>query len=238
MTQDPRFPIIRQVIIGAGDIEQASQDMRDTFGLVRGMTDPVLHTMDMSDEIFRVGPEAHLELVGPLKPEAPIATWAAKVGGGSGYGLAIQVHSLDPYLANAEKLGVRVVGKHVLFDYNLVHLHPGDLGLFIELDEIPDADAWYWDDMESEIPDAPLIDDVLAVEVASPDPEAQALQWATLFGIEVEHVDGQPRIQLGTRTIRFAHGDLNKMPVVDVKVVDGREAPSSAAFNGVTFNLR
>jgi hypothetical protein len=93
--------------------------------------------------------------------------------------------------------------------------------------------------MESEIPDAPLIDDVLAVEVASPDPEAQAQQWASLFGIEVERVDGQPRIQLGTRTIRFAHGNINKMPIVDVKVVEGHEADApSVAFNGVTFNLR
>jgi len=132
VTTDPSFPIVRQVIIGAGDIEigagdieQASQDMRETFGLVQGMTDPALHT-----------------LVGPLKLDAPFAKWSAKVGGGSGYGLAIQVHSLASYLANAEKLGVRVVGRHVLFDYNLVHLHPGDLGLFIELDEIPNADAW------------------------------------------------------------------------------------------------
>ena len=62
----------------------------------------MLHTLDMSDEIFRVGPEAHPELAGPPKPDAPIAKWCAKVGG-SGYGLAIRVHSLAPYLANAEE---------------------------------------------------------------------------------------------------------------------------------------
>jgi len=97
---------------------------------------------------------------------------------------------------------VRVVGRHLLF---------------IEVDEIPNDDAWYWDEVESEIPDAPFIYDVRAVEVASPDPEAQAQKRATLFGIEVERVDGQPHIQLGTRTIRFAHGDINKMRVVDLK---------------------
>lgn len=237
MTNGP-FPIIRQVIIGAGDMELASKELREAFGLAKGFADPLLEGINMDDETFRVGPEAHLELVGALKPEAPIAKWTAKVGGGGGYGLAIQVPALGPFLERAETLGARTIEDLVVYDRRIVQLHPGDLGILIELDEIPEAEQWFWDDIDAEVSANPLIDDVLAVEVSNPDPEALAQKWSTLFDVPVETVDGVLQVAIGARTARFVKGDVKMMTAVDVKAVAGREpADRNVTVSGVTFTI-
>lgn len=238
MTNHGTFPIIRQVIIGAGDMDLASKGLREAFGLAQGFADPLLEGIGMDDETFRVGPEAHLELVGALTAEAPIAKWTAKVGGGGGYGLAIQVPELAPFLARAESLGARTIEDIVVYDHRIVQLHPGDLGILVELDEIADSSKWFWDDVEAEVSKNPVIDDVLAVEISSPDPAAQAQKWATLFDVEVEHVDETPQIAVGARTVRFVKGDVKMMTGCDVKVAEGVEPDSrTATVSGVTFTL-
>jgi hypothetical protein len=232
------FPIIRQVIIGAGDMEVAGKQMREAFGLAKGFADPLLEGINMDDETFRVGGESHLELVGALTPEAPIAKWCEKVGGGGGYGLAIQVPALGPFLERAESIGARTIEDIVVYDRRIVQLHPGDLGILVELDEIPEAEKWFWDDVEAEVSQNPVIDDVLAVEVSNPDPSALAQKWSTLFDVPVETVDGVPQIEIGARTARFVKGDVKMMTRVDVQVADGVEPDvREVAVSGVTFTL-
>lgn len=238
MTNDKNWAIIRQVIIGAGDMELAGKEMREAFGLAKGFADPLLEGIGMDDETFRVGPEAHLEIVGALRPDVPIAAWAEKVGGGGGYGLAIQVNDLKPLLDAAALLGVRTIEDLEVYGHRIIQLHPADLGLLIELDEIKDPTKWFWDDVEAEVSEAPIIDDVLAVEVSSADPAAQASKWATLFGIDVAEVDGVPQIKLGSRTVRFVRGDVKMMTGVDVKAVAGREpADRKVTVSGVNFTI-
>ncbi len=232
------FPIIRQVIIGAGDMEQASKEMRTAFGLAKGFADPLLEGINMDDETFRVGPESHLELVGALTDETPIAKWCQKVGGGGGYGLAIQVPALGPFLERAESLGARTIEDIVVYERRIVQLHPGDLGILVELDEIPQAEQWFWDDVEAEKSENPVIDDVLAVEISNPDPEAIAQKWATLFDVPVETVDGVLQIAIGARVARFVKGDVKMMTGCDVRVAEGVEPDGrEVTVSGVSFAL-
>lgn len=232
------FPIIRQVIIGAGDMDVASKEMREAFGLAKGFADPLLEGINMDDETFRVGAESHLELVGALTDEAPIAKWCQKVGGGGGYGLAIQVPALGPFLERAESLGARTIEDIVVYERRIVQLHPGDLGILVELDEIPEAEQWFWDDVEAEKSENPVIDDVLAVEITNPDPEALAQKWSVLFDVPVETVDGVLTVAIGARTARFVKGDAKMMTGCDVKVADSVEPRSrDVVVSGVTFKL-
>lgn len=238
MIKHGTFPIIRQVILGAGDMESASKELRSAFGLAKGFADPLLEEIGMDDDTFRVGPEAHLELVGALTPEAPINKWISKVGGGGGYGLAIQVADHAPFLAAAELMGVRVIEDTEAYGHRIVQLHPGDMGILVELDHIEDPSQWFWDDVDAEVSENPVIDDVVAVEVSSPDPEAQAQKWAMLFGVEVETVNGTLQIAVGARTVRFVAGDVKMMTGCDVQVVDGRKpAEPTVSFAGMTFTF-
>ncbi len=232
------FPIIRQVIIGAGDMEVASKELREAFGLAKGFADPLLEGINMDDETFRVGGESHLELVGALTDEAPIAKWCAKVGGGGGYGLAIQVPALGPFLERAESLGARTIEDIVVYDRRIVQLHPGDLGILVEFDEIPEPEQWFWDDVEADVSENPVIDDVVAVEISNPDPEALAQKWSTLFDVPVETVDGVLQISIGARTARFVQGDVKMMTGCDVQVAEGIEPDTrKVTVSGVSFNL-
>lgn len=232
------FPIIRQVIIGAGDMEEAGQEMRAAFGLAKGFADPLLEGINMDDETFRVGGESHLELVGALTPEAPIAKWCEKVGGGGGYGLAIQVPALAPFMARAELVGARTIEDIVVYDRRIVQLHPGDLGILVELDEIPEAEQWFWDDVEADASENPVIDDVLAVEISNPDPSALAQKWSTLFDVPVETVDGVLQVAIGARTARFVQGDVKMMTGCDVQVAEGVSPDArEVTVSGVAFTL-
>lgn len=230
------WSIMRQVVIGAEDLDTTSKELRDTLGLSAGFADPLLEDIGLADETIRVGPETHLEIVAPLNDAASINGWLAKGGGGGGYALSIQVPDAASLVANAEKAGVRVAADVEAYGRRIVQLHPGDMGLLVEFDEIPEPDQWFWDDIETETPAAPVVDDVLAVDVQSPDPTAQAEQWAAVFGVELDEWDDVPRIALGDRHVNFVQGDRKMLSAVDLKIADGSE-PTTHTISGVHLRL-
>ncbi len=236
-TQEQGWATIRQVVIGARDLESTSTQLREALGLPAGFADPLLEDIGLADETLRVGPEAHLEVVAPLTPTASINGWITKGGGGGGYALSIQVPDAGVLVANAERLGVRVVADLVAYERRIVQLHPGDMGLLVELDEIPQPEQWFWDDIETTEPEAPVVDDVLAVEVQSGDPGAQARLWAGVLGCEV--ADGEvPSIELGSRTVRFVRGERRMLSAVDLRCVDGVTPPErTLVVSGVELRL-
>lgn len=226
------WAIMRQVVIGAEDLETTGKEMREAFGLAPGFADPLLDEMGLGDETFRVGPEAHLEVVAPIAPTAGINGWLTKGGGGGGYALSIQVPDIEPHLAAAKELGIRVVADVVAYDRRIVQLHPGDMGLLVELDEIPEPEQWFWDDVEAEVSEKPAIDDVLAVDVASPDPAAQAEQWSAVLLADLEGAS----LKLGTRTVRFVEGERKMLSAIDVAATEhGADLPAEQTISGVTF---
>lgn len=227
---------IRQVVIGAQDLDTTTTQLREALGLARGFPDPLLEDIGLGDETIRVGDEAHLEVVAPLDGEASLNAWLAKGGGGGGYALSIQVPDAAPFVERAGRLGVRVAADLEAYGRRIVQLHPGDMGLLVEVDEIPEPDEWFWDHIETEAPEAPVVDDVLGVDVQSPDPVAQAARWAGVFGLAV--ADGEvPSIQLGTRTVRFVRGERRMLSAVDLAVVAGAEAPADLTISGVELRL-
>ncbi len=230
---------IRQVVIGAENIEATSKELRETLGLAPGFADPILETIGLADETVVVGPDAYLEVVAALRDDVSLATWITRGGGGGGYALSIQVPDLTPHLEAAAAAGVRTVADLEVYGHRIVQLHPGDLGLLVELDEIADPDAWFWDDVDKQHPQAPLVDDIRAVQLSSPDPRAQATLWSTVFGVPLTRADsGDPQIDLGSRSVRFAAGDRRYLCAVDLAVVPGSELPSGPlTISGVTLNL-
>jgi len=228
-------PIIRQVVLGAGDLEECGGRLRDALGLPQGFADPLLEEIGLADETLRIGREAHLEVVAPLTGEASLARWLAKGGGDGGYALSIQVHDLGAYLERAAGLGVRVVADLEAYGHRIVQLHPGDLGLLVELDEIGDPARWFWDDIPVVPVENPRVEDILGVEVASPDPGSQAAQWGELFGVAVERRD-VPSVRLGTRTVRFVEDERRFLSAVDLAAV-GDGGGTEVSVGGVTLRL-
>ena len=233
-----RWAILRQAVIATTDHDATSRDLRGSLGLATGFKDPLLEELGLRDETFRVGKEAHLEIVSPLNPENAIHKWLSKVGGHAGYCLSIQVPNVQRLVDNAAAADVRVLADVNHFGRRIVQLHPGDMGLLVELDEIPDPGQWFWDDIEAEIPETPYVDDVLGVDVSSPDPRAQARRWARVF--EGERAADEPtELYLGNRVVRFAEGATSAMTAIDLAATANLPvgAAEVAKIGGVTLRL-
>jgi hypothetical protein len=230
------WAILRQVVLGVADIEVAAKELREELGLGQGFEDPMLADIGLADHTVRVGPVAHLELVAPLHDDVSIAHWLAK-GGPGGYCLSIQVSDVDERIAAAERLGIRLVADLPVDGHRVAQLHPADMGLLVELDGIADPDVWFWDAIEVPEPEAPQVVDVLAVEVSSPDPRAQAERWSALFDVPVEVVDGTTQLRLGSRTVRFVAGERKTFTAVDLAAAPG-VAPRAVRLSGVEVRVR
>ncbi|WP_035853703.1 hypothetical protein [Cryptosporangium arvum] len=226
------FPILRQVVLGAEDAAVTGKQLRETFGLAPGFADPLLDDIGMADETIRVGSEAHLEVVAPLRADVSIANWLRKGGGGGGYALSIQVPLVQPYVDRALADGVRLAADLEAYGHRIVQLHPRDMGLLVELDEIADPSVWFWDDIPVVAPPNPVIDDIRGVTLHSPDPAAQARRWGAVFGTGT--VDGV--LRLGTRTVRFAEGPRTMLTGVELRAPG--PAPEPLELNGVRFTFR
>lgn len=234
---DETWAIVRQVVIAAENLAATTTLLRETLGLAPGFPDPMLKNIGLADETIRVGAEAHLEVVAPLNESASINRWIAK-GGGGGYALSIQVPDVATRVAAAESIGVGVVADLEAYERRIVQLHPRDMCLLLELDEIPDPREWFWDDIETERPESPIVDDVLSVDLQSPDPQAQARTWATVFGVPIDLDGDVPRIELGTRVIRFVAGDRAMLSAVELAGLDGANEAVTFTASNVVLHVR
>ena len=144
-----------------------------------------------------------------------MARWLGQVGGSSGWVLSTQVPSLDGVKERAAERGVRIAAETQAMGRDIVQLHPLDVGVLLELDAFLPRDAWFWDELPAaRAARSTKADDIVAVDVAVPDPAAMAQTWAAIIGIapppaiansamaNSATADGAA-LAFGRRTIRF-----------------------------------
>lgn len=183
MSAEPNWAILRHLVLATGDALAESARLAGELGLPPGFGDPELAAIGLTDRNMPVGAQKYLEVVGPLGPDSYINRWLARVGGQGGYCLSVQVPDVPACKRRAAEAGVRLAADQEVLGHPIVQLHPADVGILLELDGIPDPGAWFWDDITpGPQPDA-LIDDILAVTVGVPDPEATTALWATIIGL-------------------------------------------------------
>jgi hypothetical protein len=141
--------------------------------------------------------------------------WPGRAGGAAGWAMSTQVPSLAGVTERAAQHGVRIAVQTQAMGHNIVQFHPLDVGVLLELDEFLPRGAWFWDEMEAaraaQASRSPKVDDIVAVDVAAPDPVAMAATWAAIVGLEppTPTADGAA-VAFSSRFIRF------------VPAVDGR----------------
>jgi hypothetical protein len=220
MPAEPRWAVLRHLVLAAGDALAASARLAEALRLPSGFGDPELAAIELIDRNLPVGGQKYLEVVGPLGPGSYINRWLSRVGGQGGYCLSVQVPDVAACRQRALGRGVRLAADQEVLGHQIIQLHPGDTGVLLELDGIPDKNRWFWDDITpGPRPDA-LIDDITAVTVGVPDPEATAALWADIIGITLAaparldfsgcavEFTAHPRGQLLAATFRLA-GDAD-----------------------------
>jgi hypothetical protein len=183
MPAEPNWAVLRHLVLATGDAVAESARLAGELRLPPGFGDPELAAIGLTDRNMPVGEQKYLEVVGPLGPGSYLNRWLARVGGQGGYCLSVQVPDVPACKQRAREAGVRLAADQEVLGHPIVQLHPADVGILLELDGIPDRSAWFWDDITpGPQPDA-LIDDILAVTVGVPDPEAVTALWAGITGL-------------------------------------------------------
>jgi hypothetical protein len=185
MSAEPSWAVLRHLVLAATDALAASARLAAALRLPAGFGDPELAAVGLTDRNMPVGGQKYLEVVGPLGPDSYINRWLGRVGGQGGYCLSVQVPDVAACKERARERNVRLAADQQVLGHPIVQLHPADVGVLLELDGISDQRRWFWDDITpGPRPDA-LIDDITAVTVGVPDPEATAALWAAIIGLEL-----------------------------------------------------
>jgi hypothetical protein len=228
---------LRQVVLATTDPETVAGELRRRLGLGRGFGDPELASFGIADDTMAVGPDTFVEVVSPTTADHPIAAFLARRGGSAGYLLSVQVSDIDACLIRCEQAGVRVTVRHVVQGWNIVQLHPGDMGgSSVELDGLHDRERWFWDHLDIDRPATAGVDDVRAVEIATDDPDAMVARWSTVFGLDADvHARS---LALGDRVVRFVPaGERRGIVGVDLHAIDRAAAGGSFTAGNVEFRL-
>jgi hypothetical protein len=178
-----KWAILRHLTVATRDALADGAAASASLQLPPGFADPALTDVGLTDYVTPIGPQKFFEVVGPIDAGSSINRWLDRVGGQGGYCLAVQVPDLAGCKARALELGVRMVVDQTYLDYPLIQMHPRDVGILLELDGIPDQNAWYWDGITPPPAEAALVDDVLSVRIGTPDPSALTATWAQIVGL-------------------------------------------------------
>ena len=234
MPAEPRWAVLRHLVLAAGDALAASAGLAAALRLPAGFGDPELAAIELTDRNMPVGGQKYLEVVGPLGPGSYINRWLRRVGGQGGYCLSVQVPDVPACKQRARDRGVRLAADQEVLGCPIIQLHPADMGVLLELDGIPDRERWFWDDITpGPRPDA-LIDDITAVTVGVPDPEATAAQWADIIGLELA---APARLDFSGTAIEFAAHPRGQLLAATFWLTAGLDA-DAAGLPGRLLGLR
>lgn len=235
---------LRQVALVARELAPVIDDLCATFSLKRGHVDPAVGKYGLENTLIAVGAR-FLEVVAPVQEGTAGGRYLERRGGDGGYMVICQVPTLEEQAAlraRAAEAGVRVAHEIDRKTWNIMQLHPADMGAaFLEVDWDEKADvAGNWmpaggeswrEDVATEV-----VSDITGVELQSEDPAALAAKWAAVCGLPVEREGGMPVMRLADALVRFAEATDGRGPglsAVRLQAVDAGRARAQAEARGV-----
>lgn len=232
---NPVLPEFRQLVLLTGDLEGTLLRARKEFDLPAGFRDEAaLAKVGMKHEVFGFD-RTYVEVCEPINPETSAGRSLAKKGD-SGFMVCVQVDDAEAMLARAKAEGLEPIVNKDHHGSTLTQWHPRDFGTIAEFDQMRPADSWHHAPAVYETRSSSVVGDIVAVDLAVPDPAAMARRWAVVSGGSVG-ADGTS-VQLATAVVRFAkvEGVLG-VYAVDCRAADRARAGEVVRLGGVDFNL-
>jgi hypothetical protein len=237
MTERASWAVLRQVVIATAEHDDDLAVVRQAFGLGSGFADPGLAERFMDDAILPVSTQTYLEFIAPTNDKAAVFKWLTKIGGRGGYVLSIQHPDVPGVRARALAAGVRIPIDVEVFGYQVIQLHPQEVGVLLEVDGIADPAVWFWDEFNPGPEPGAGIDEIIGVEVPVADPTAMATLWRDL--LDLADSGSSDELLLGGGWVRFVPGG----PSADWNIVlrradnDAGKAATAPSLPGVRFEL-
>lgn len=176
------LPRLRQAVIAAGDLDAVTAHLQDALGLSEPYHDEAVAWFGLRNSVFALG-DTFLEVVSPVRDDAPAARVLGRRGVDCGYMLMFQVPDLGAARERAREQGVREVFEFNEDDMAEVHLHPSDMrGAIVSLSQPSPEGSWRWAGPGWEERSAEL--SVTGAVVAVRDPRAVEDRWTAVLGTQ------------------------------------------------------
>lgn len=227
------LPALRQVVLMTADLTTALAEARSFLGLNPGVRDEAgMAEIGFEHEVLAVD-NTFVEIVSPLSAETSAGRLLARRGD-NGFMVVCQVADSAALIERSKQLGIAPVLTSVYEGNPLTQWHPRDLGTLAEIDEMR-SDEWHLEAALRPTASTDVVRDIVAVEVAVPDPAGCAARWAALLGLDVE--PGACRLSLAGRQLRFVPAEPGRegLVAVELQASDPARAAASATLCGVLF---
>lgn len=208
---------LRQAVLVARDLDEASARIEGGLGLRDPYADPGVGQFGLRNLVYEAGSD-FLEIVSPTREGTAAGRYLDRVGEG-GYMAIFQVGGfteLAEVRARLPELGLRVVWETDLEDIATSHLHPRDVpGAIVSVDAAEPLGSWRWAGPRwiGGPPARPYAEGgISSITVAVEDPLNASRIWSSLLGCALEPLpSGQ--------TVRFVEGTGG---IIDVRMSLGR----------------
>lgn len=237
---------LRQVAFAAADLDAEVAALGAALGVEVGFRDPAVAHFGLRNAVLPVGRD-FLEVVAPVREDAPAARFLARRDGRpGGYMAILQVTDLAAARARIERLGVRVVFAHTErvpatgACTSTLHLHPRDVGgAIVSLDASEPAESWAWagPDWERHVR-ADVATGLAGLDLTAPDPAALAARWAALLDRPARASGDGLEIALdGAGALRFGPGPREEIAAVRLRAADRARAGAWWPIAGTRVQL-
>jgi hypothetical protein len=229
---------LRQICLVALHLEPVITDIAVIMGLKVCYRDGNVAKYGLVNALLPVD-TILLEVVAPTKPGTAAGRFIEKTGGHGGYMAIFCCDDPDERAEDAKKIGVRVANVIDHAPYHGVQLHPRDCrAAFIEfnhtdgsddvLGPYPPAGSDWQKSIATGVTQA-----LIAVEMASPEPQALAEHWGRIIGIPVtKDQGGRPELKLPNCSFHFVRGAGEIMSGLTFRVGDVAAVRDAARVRG------
>jgi len=177
---------LRQVALVAEQLDAACAALCDVLGIEIAYRDLGVAVFGLENAVMPLG-DGFLEVVSPVRQDAPARRYRERRGGDAGYMVMLQTDRFDADRARFDAAGVRVVWEGTLPDIRGMHLHPKDTGgALLSVDEPVPAHSWRWagpgwrEHVRSE-----RVTALRGATIGCVDPQRVAFRWSELLAQDV-----------------------------------------------------
>ena len=234
---------LRQICLVADRLAPVVRQLSEVLSIAPCHVDPEVGKFGLENTLLAVGSQ-FLEVVAPVREGTAAGRFLERRGGNGGYMVIYQAPTLEEQSgvrARAQDNGVRVAFEADRGTWNIMQLHPGDMGAsFLEVDWDEQADTtgnWEpaggttWKQHASQ--NGPSA--IAACELQGDAPHSLAARWAAVTGLPLEQRNGMPTISLANADLRFAEARDGRggLAAVDLRVFDSPRFLAQAEAGGV-----
>ncbi len=209
-------------MIAARDLDGVAENLRARLGLAEPFADPAVGYFGLRNAVFALG-DTFLEVISPIRDDAPAARMLQRRGGDCGYMVMVQLDDVAGGRSRARGEGIREVFDVSLPDMDEVHLHPADMrGAIVSLSQPTPPGSWRWggpDWGRRTTKDLRLTGATVAVK----DPESVAERWQFILG-------GLPE------GLRFS-ADADERGLIEIELRASDDAQTELQIGGVRLAL-